>query len=574
MDALLAQPSAATSSSSIFSIPTEWTEPAADSSILLIPDDESLAAQEAAFIAGFDLPRTEATTAELARRWAKMERQRAYPPEPSAAPDTEYDRGTTVGERRQRLRETLDVGEGGNLSEAERSQIIEKCAEYSDVFAFSIQDVRQTTTIQHSIPLVPGSVPTKPRYVKTLNASQKEFFHEQIAILRKADIIREVSPHDVTWLSNSTIAPKADHAAQSMEKSDLLDALHTAVERDSPKWRLCHAFMDLNAATLGANFPSGDLEAKIGRLSGKTFYSCFDMHSGYFAVQIRDEDINLTTFGVEDLGFFAYKVMPFGLTRSPSTFCQLIAVAFGEHLGTTLEAWVDDLAIADDTFASHIAKIDLILTTASRHRLTLNPAKCRLGVKGIVWCGSYLSAAGREPDKAKVQTVIEWPTPSNPYEALRFLNFAGYYRALIKNYARISEPLQLLTRNIRIKESARRANGTLARGAFKAALKIRPDTWIWGEDQISAFSTIKTALTSFPVLRSPDFAKPFVVETDASILGFGATIAQDFTYTHPETAKVITRRHPIAFISRGTNPAERRYSAFLLELVSNLLRTA
>jgi len=159
------------------------------------------------------------------------------------------------------------------------------------------------------------------------------------------------------------------------------------------------------------------------------------------------------------LGFFAYKVMPFGITFAPSTFCSLVSVAFEGLLGTEIEAWMDDLACADDDVDTHFEKLKKILIRCRIHKLSLNPAKCELGVPGIVWCGSFVSRKGREADKAKVQAVLKWPPPQIPYEVIRYLNFAGYYRPLIKNYAAMTAPLQKLTRDIRIRESARRKDG-------------------------------------------------------------------------------------------------------------------
>jgi hypothetical protein len=69
----------------------------------------------------------------------------------------------------------------------------------------------------------------------------------------------------------------------------------------------------------------------------------------------------------------------------------------------------------------------------------------------------------------------------------------------------------------------------------------------------AAFTALKTAVTSAPVLALPDFTRPFVVECDASTHGFGAMLLQD--------------KHPIAFFSHPVAPRHRSLAAYERELI-------
>ena len=60
-----------------------------------------------------------------------------------------------------------------------------------------------------------------------------------------------------------------------------------------------------------------------------------------------------------------------------------------------------------------------------------------------------------------------------------------------------------------------------------------------------------------PVLKMPDFERPFVVTTDASLVPIGAILEQDFGQG----------LQPVAFESRKLNPAKTRYSAYERELL-------
>ena len=48
-----------------------------------------------------------------------------------------------------------------------------------------------------------------------------------------------------------------------------------------------------------------------------------------------------------------------------------------------------------------------------------------------------------------------------------------------------------------------------------------------GLEQQCAFDTLKTKLTSAPVLKLPDFGKPFKLCCDASVVGLGAELLQE-----------------------------------------------
>ena len=107
---------------------------------------------------------------------------------------------------------------------------------------------------------------------------------------------------------------------------------------------------------------------------------------------------------------------------------------------------------------------------------------------------------------------------------------AGFYRRFIPNFSSIASPLTDLTK------------------------KNRPNSITdWQDHHERAFQTLKNRLTSSPFLRLPVFqeGKPFVLRTDASDIGLGAVLLQDFEGEG---------RLPIAYASKKLLPRERNYS--------------
>ena len=113
-----------------------------------------------------------------------------------------------------------------------------------------------------------------------------------------------------------------------------------------------------------------------------------------------------------------------------------------------------------------------------------------------------------------------------------FLGFCNFYRAFIKIFSDIAHPLNDLTR--------------------------KNEQFVWSSERDSAFLCLKEVCSNYPVLRTPDWSKQFVMETDASGYALGVVIAQEFE----------DGIHPIAFHSRSLLPAEKNYNAHDKELAA------
>ena len=81
----------------------------------------------------------------------------------------------------------------------------------------------------------------------------------------------------------------------------------------------------------------------------------------------------------------------------------------------------------------------------------------------------------------------------------------------------------------------------------------------WTEECSKAFEGLKQILMSEPVISSPDFSKPFILQTDASEVGVGAILSQ----TDDEGLD-----HPVAYFSRKLLPREQKYSTIEKECLA------
>ena len=124
-------------------------------------------------------------------------------------------------------------------------------------------------------------------------------------------------------------------------------------------------------------------------------------------------------------------------------------------------------------------------------------------------------------DDSKITAIKQWPTPSSVKQLWAFLGLASYYRKFIKNFALLAAPLTDL----------------LKKEAFK-----------WSKHAKTAFVKLKSMLTNAPMFALPNFAEPFVLETDASSVGIGAVLSQN--------------NHPISFFSKKISVRMQSQSAY------------
>ena len=156
--------------------------------------------------------------------------------------------------------------------------------------------------------------------------------------------------------------------------------------------------------------------------------------------------------------------------------------------------------------------------------LKLKPSKCELFRQELIYMDHVVSKNGIQTDPKKVEAMHKWPVPTNVTEVRSFLGFTNYYWKFIKKYAQVAKPLYKLM---------------LGENASRKWNPIK-----WDSECQHTFDNLKELCTTTPILAYADFAKPFKLHTDASVLGLGAVLYQ----VHEGMENVIT------YASRSFNP--------------------
>ncbi|GJQ92882.1 reverse transcriptase domain-containing protein [Tanacetum coccineum] len=146
----------------------------------------------------------------------------------------------------------------------------------------------------------------------------------------------------------------------------------------------------------------------LERLAGNEYYCFLDGFLGYFQIPIDPQDQEKTTFTCP-YGTFAYRRMPFGLCNAPGTFQRCMMAIFHDMIEKTIEVFMNDLSVFEDSFSSCLSHLDKMLKWCEDTSLVLNWEKCHFMVKEGIVLGHKISKSGIKVDKAKVDVIDKLP---------------------------------------------------------------------------------------------------------------------------------------------------------------------
>ena len=105
------------------------------------------------------------------------------------------------------------------------------------------------------------------------------------------------------------------------------------LERGAP--RLVINYKPLNKVLEWIRYPIPNKEDLINRLSDSIVFSKFDLKSGFWQIQIHEDNKYKTAF-TTPFGHYKWNVMPFGLKNAPSEFQNIMNEIFNPLINYVL----------------------------------------------------------------------------------------------------------------------------------------------------------------------------------------------------------------------------------------------
>jgi len=267
------------------------------------------------------------------------------------------------------------------------------------------------------------------------------------------------------------------------------------------------------------------------QLSKARYYTTLDVRGAYNLLRVAEGEEWKTAFRTR-YGLNETLVMPFGLTNAPADFQRFIDDVLHPFLDNFCTDYLDDILIYSNTLQKHRIHVKTILTALSKAGLHLKPEKCEFHRTEVAYLGIIITNEGIKMDPRKVETIVQWGSPTNLHDVRAFLGFANFYRRFIKGYSEIVTPMVRLTKKEVI--------------------------YNWDKACEEAFQKLKTSFTSAPILRHFDPDLEIIVETDASDYVSAGIMSQYHN-------RIL---HPVAFFSKKHSPAEYNYEIYDKELMA------
>ena len=289
--------------------------------------------------------------------------------------------------------------------------------------------------------------------------------------------------------------------------------------------RVCIDPHELNKVIQREHYTMPVMEDVMHELRESRIFTKADLSCGYWHVKLDDASSMLTTF-MTPFGRYRWLRLPFGLAASAEIFQKKLIQALDGLPGVICIA--DDVVIHGRNKEEHDTHLAGFLKRCKDQGIKLNKKKMEVATTSICFMGHQITSEGLRADPAKVEAIMQLPTPQDLTELRRIFGMVNFVAKFMPNLSVVLQPLHDLLK------------------------KDVPFTWTTNQEK--AFQRIKTMLSQAPVLAFYDPQKKLTVENDACEYGLGSVLMQG--------------GQPIAYASRSLSETEARYSQIEREMLA------
>jgi len=287
-----------------------------------------------------------------------------------------------------------------------------------------------------------------------------------------------------------------------LSKSPMAAPVFFIKKKDGSLW-LVQDYWALNSVMVKNKYPLLLISELMFQLRRARYFTKLDVRWGFNNVHIKPRDKWKVAFQTNQ-GLFEPPVMFFGMTNSLATFQTMMNDIFQNLIVEGIVViYLDDILIFTKMEEEHAQAVQWILQVLQENKLFLHLEKCEFCKEWIKYLGLVISENKVSMDPVKIMGVQEWATPENKTDVQAFLGFMNFYQRFIRDFFAKFRPL--------------------------FDLICSKQVWTWSRKEQVAFEDLKTAVTTAPVLVSPQESDPFQIEADSSDFATGVVLSQQST---------------------------------------------
>ncbi|XP_057871169.2 uncharacterized mitochondrial protein AtMg00860-like [Cryptomeria japonica] len=117
---------------------------------------------------------------------------------------------------------------------------------------------------------------------------------------------------------------------------------------------------------------------------------------------------------------------------------------FREYLDDFVLIFIDDILIYSKNEEEHKKHLRIVLQRLRDRKIFGKFSKCAFFQEKVHYLGHVISVERILVDLAKVEEIVDWPTPQSVLEVRSFMGLVGYYRKYVEGFSRKVAPITSL----------------------------------------------------------------------------------------------------------------------------------
>lgn len=295
------------------------------------------------------------------------------------------------------------------------------------------------------------------------------------------------------------------------------------VLKSTGRIRICGDFkITLNPALITDVHPLPTVDELFSKMSGGDRFTKLDLTQAYLQMEVHPEVRKYLTLNTHK-GLYQSTRLMYGIASAPAIWQREMERLLIDIPGVSV--FLDDIKITAPDNATHLSRLDTVLSRLAEHNIRVNLHKCEFMQEKIEYCGYIINKQGVGKAHSKIEAIQKARPPRNKSEVRAFIGFVNYYGRFFKNLSHVLYPLNTL---------------------------LKDETpFAWDKDCEKAFKTVKEEMQSETTLAHFDTNLPLVLATDASSYAVGAVLSHTYE-DHTE--------RPIQFASQTLTTVQQKYA--------------